>query len=231
MTASGAVSKRPTLAGSVLAIAAALASVRFVASGSGQLPPLALAAVAAGIFGVGAAVRERDQDFLGWAFVALGALAAVGAVGYAWSAPPSFSEKVVVLPGVVGVAFVAAALVPVRAGWERRLLGVGLAWLAICVMAAVIMQEATKIDVLWSMAAAILSWDAGKNAVSLGQQVGRGARTWTVEAVHGGASFAVALLAVVGAVGVYDLNVTGVSLAALALLLGGAISLAVALYN
>lgn len=225
------ISHRPTALGSALAVLAALASVRLVAAAPPQLPPLAVAAVAVVLLGLGAAVRERDRSDAGWFLVGVGALAAFTSVGFAWTAPETFGQKVVLLPGVVGVGFVACALVPVRSGWERRLLAVGVAWLVVGLLVASVMQEAGRWEMLGSMATVVLAWDAGKQAVSLGEQVGRGATTRSVEVLHVGASGVVGALAVAAAVGVYDLDVTGFSLAGLALLLGGAITLAVALYH
>lgn len=215
----------------MLSVVAALATVRLVAGSSTQVTPLAAVAGAAVIFALGAALRDRGSSFAGWSLVLVGSVTALGAVAYAVVAPPTFADKIVLLPGVLGVAFVAVAFVPLRTGWERRVLAVGIAWLLASVMMAAVMKEATKMDMLGGMAAAILAWDAGKQAISLGEQVGREAETKLVTMVHSLASGIVAALAVGASIWLYDLDVTGVSLAGLALLLGAAITLAIALYN
>ncbi|WP_158056000.1 DUF7519 family protein [Halorussus halophilus] len=225
------VTHRPTALGSMLSVVAAVATVRLVAPSSSQFTPLAAVAGAAVVFAVGSAVRDRGSSFAGWSLVLVGVVAALGAVGYSVVAPPTFAQKIVLLPGVLGVAFVAVSFVPLRTGWERRVLAVGIGWLLASVMMAAVMNEATKMGMLGGMAAAILSWDAGKQAISLGEQVGREAETKMVSVVHSLASSVVAALAVGASIWLYDLNVTGVSLAGLALLLGAAITLAIALYN
>ncbi|MFC6992373.1 hypothetical protein ACFQH3_11820 [Haladaptatus sp. GCM10025707] len=73
--------------------------------------------------------------------------------------------------------------------------------------------------------AAILAWDVGENAVSLGEQLGRETATKRAQLVHAGGSLVVALLVGTLAVGVFELATGTNSLTALVLLLIGALML------
>jgi hypothetical protein len=88
---------------------------------------------------------------------------------------------------------------------------------------------APPVLVLASVAAMVLAWDLGQNAIGMGEQLGRHAVTWRAELFHAAASSVVA--AVVGGVAyvVYRLGTGGQPVLALVLLLAAGVLLTWAL--
>lgn len=72
-----------------------------------------------------------------------------------------------------------------------------------------------------STAAAVLAWDVADNALTVGEQLGRRARTERLELVHAAATLAVAVVGSAFAYGVFELAGGGRPLLAVVLLLLG----------
>lgn len=130
-----------------------------------------------------------------------------------------------------GTALAAAGTALVVAGAvlaSRRTRDLGLAWL---VLAAVLagLRGAGPGPLLVAGVAAVVAWDAADQAVGVGEQLGRAARTRRVEAVHAAGSLLVGLGGATVGYGAYRLAGGGTPVAALALLLVGAIALIVTL--
>lgn len=77
--------------------------------------------------------------------------------------------------------------------------------------------------------AAVVAWDIGENAICLGEQVGREARTLPAELTHGAVGSVVGLAAAAGGFLVFTVTSRGQPLPALVLLLVAAVALAAAL--
>jgi len=122
--------------------------------------------------------------------------------------------------GGVGLAALVAGL---RRG-VRRLVSLGVLGLLLGVLIAGAVGVPAEL-LLVSAAASAVAWDVATQAVSLGEQVGRGADTARAELVHAAGSALVATVAVAAAYLVFQV-VTGGPVLALALLLLGAILLA-----
>lgn len=75
----------------------------------------------------------------------------------------------------------------------------------------------------------VLAWDAGSNAISIGDQLGRESATWRAETVHVASSFLVGSVAVAVGYAVFVLAAGGQPVAAVVLLVVGAVALANAL--
>jgi len=97
--------------------------------------------------------------------------------------------------GVVAVALLAPG---VTLG-ERRLVDGGAAALLLGVAAAGI-EGAPPVSLVVAAVATVAAWDAGENAISVGEQLGRAADTRRAELVHAGATLGLA--AGTGALGV-----------------------------
>jgi len=82
---------------------------------------------------------------------------------------------------------------------------------------------------LTSVAAMVVAWDVGQNAIGVGEQLGRNAPTWRVELVHAAASTAVAALVAGVAYAVFLAGTGGQPVLALLLLLGAGLLLTWAL--
>ena len=145
--------------------------------------------------------------------------AVAGLVGFVAVAAQAVAGPAVVVGGVGLLALVAG----LRRG-VRRLVSLGVFGLLLGVLVAGAVGVPTEL-LLVSAAASAVAWDVADQAVSLGEQVGRGADTSRAELVHAAGSALVATLAVTAAYLVFT-AVTGGPVLALALLLLGAILLA-----
>lgn len=83
--------------------------------------------------------------------------------------------------------------------------------------------------VLVGTAAAVLAWDLGEQAINLGEQLGRSARTRNAELVHAANSTLVAAAAIGIGYGLFLVAAGGQPVPALVLLLGAGVLLAAAL--
>jgi hypothetical protein len=123
-------------------------------------------------------------------------------------------------PGVVGFALVAVGL----ARGKRTTLTGGAALLLLGAIAAATTGVLSLYPLL-AAALAVVAWDAGENAIGLGEQLGRVARTTHAELTHVVASALVGIVTAVGAFLVYRVARGGRPMPALVLLLVGAVVL------
>lgn len=122
----------------------------------------------------------------------------------------------------VGVGVVATATLAygLREGSER-LLGAGVATLVGALLLGGVLGTPAELLVI-AAGATILAWDVGDNALGVGEQLGRNARTGRLELVHAAASLAVAVVGSAVAYGVFRLAGGGRPVLAVVLLLLGA---------
>jgi hypothetical protein len=235
---------RPTVAAGGLAVAAAVLAVIAVANNPPQLAAIvvevvAVVALAVGAFlhGAGRTAPADEPADAGSSVVALlllgvGVAAAVLAPAIALVNPIRMSARLELFPGVLGVTLVTLGVLPVRR-WKLRpryLVGSGAALLVVGAFTSGVVFGADAFALLVATALAVVAWDAGEQAVTLGAHVGRRGETATVALGHVGATLLVGLAGVTIAWAIYAVNVTGIPLLALVLLLGAAVVLAVALY-
>jgi hypothetical protein len=123
--------------------------------------------------------------------------------------------------GFAGIAAVAAGLLVVESRkWVS--LGVGSLLLGVFVSGGF----GTPVEfLLVSTIAAILSWDLGHYAISLGEQVGSHSRTERVEIIHGAFTTLVGMVAAALGYGFFVTAGTGKSVASLSLLIVGIVCL------
>lgn len=225
----------PTRVGSALSLAAGVGAVALVApadvSAFSLAAALALALLGAGAMRVAANARGDGRQSVGAVLLAVGVALAVSGVAVGALGVEALPYRLVVVAGVLGVAVLGGGLAPAPAIRPRRLVSAGSGLLVVCVLLAGLMTEAGTLPILAATAATVVAWDAGEQAVSLGEHVGRRARAWPVELGHSGATAAYGAAVVGAAFGVSELNVTDVPLVGLLLLLGGAVALLVALSN
>lgn len=208
---------RPAPLSSVVAVAVT-AAVVLALSGStpvGQWVGLELLGL--GVAAVGVVGRRRGYSLLGGAGVVVGAAIAAVAVGGFLTETPALSETVRLVPGLVGVAVLAAALLPVRGDGSRLLVKAGAACLFAAVLLAGLFQTADLTLLLGATVGTVLAWDAGDNAVGIGEQVGRHARTWRLEVSHLVATAGVGVAGSIAVVASRRMLATGLSLPAFAM--------------
>jgi hypothetical protein len=128
---------------------------------------------------------------------------------------------------VVGLAGVGVVAVGVGVG-STRAVGYGSTGAFIAAMLAGV-SGATAPVVIAATLGALLSWDLGEHALTLGVQVGRDVPTWRGELGHAGASLAVGLAAGVGVIVVYRVATGGLAPTALVVLSIAAVLLTAAL--
>jgi hypothetical protein len=232
---------QPTRPGGVLALLAAVGVVAAATAGGAEAGGQADAAslglgLAAELVGVAllvgaAAAHRRGRAVVAGLLLLAGVGGLVGGVVAVVTGPGTLPTRLVAGTGVAGVGVLGAGVAPVRSDRARGLVTAGAAVLTVAVVLGGVLTDVGALPLLGAMVAAVVAWDAGERAVSLGEQVGVRARTWPVEvtrttatALYGGAVVGATLL-------VRGLNVTDVPLVGLLLLLCGTVAVLVALSN
>jgi hypothetical protein len=223
------VDHRPTPVASGAAITLSAVGVT-VAGGIDLAVPVGLLVL--GLFAIVGAVSWGSEEFV--AAVLVGAMGS-GLEVLAFTLPVTAGLDRLTLatayPGLAGVAVLGLALAPVRRGWEATVATAGVALALLAVFTAGIVHTTDRFGVLVATVCVVAAWDAGRHAISLGEQVGRDAGTWTVELVHVTGTLLVGALVVALAEGVWRLGVTDLPLEGLLLFLGAAIAFILVLYE
>lgn len=225
---------RPARASSAFAVAFGAVSVALVADGPIQRRVLAVAVVGVALFVGGGLARRRDRSVaagvVGAAVAVVGTLIIAAALVIALTGPPRYVDRIVLLPGLVGLWVLAAGLVPLRVGSERSLVDAGTGLVFLTVLTGGVVQSSSLRAVLVAGVLTVVAWDIAENAVSLGKHVGVTAATGRAEFVHAAASIAIGGVAVALVALVNVLNVDGLPFMGLAALLVAGIVL-VLFYN
>lgn len=225
---------RPTRVSGTVAIFAAAASVAAIANTPGQLTALGVAVGGVALMAVGVAIHRRGFWFLGLPVALVGLAAALAAVGVGITMIPStrLTERVE-LVGVLAFPFLALGILQVHSRIDRRLVSLGLVFLVVGVILSGMFNGTgtDPVPLLVSLAAAVVAWDAGEQAINVGEQLGRAARTWPSEIAHSLGSVIYGGLGVGAGVVLFRADVTGLPIESLVLLLAAAVVLMVALYR
>jgi hypothetical protein len=177
--------RRPATLSSVLAVIIATSVLVSLAQPQWVLWPwLGVELLGIAIGAVGAVAYHRDFRITGIAVGVIGAAFCLAALGGFLTRPLEASELVRLGPGFVGIAVVAAALAPVRGSGSRALVKTGAGALFACIMLTGLFQILAPELLLAATVGTVLVWDMGENAIGIGQQVGRRARTWRLELTH-----------------------------------------------
>lgn len=209
---------RPAPLSSVVAVAVTAAVVLALSGSRTAIGPwVGLELVGLGVAAVGVVGRRRGHSLLGVAGVVVGVAIAAVAVGGFLTRTPALSETIRLLPGLVGVAVLAAALLPVRGDGSRLLVKAGAAALFAAVLLAGLFQTADLTLLLGATVGTVVAWDAGDNAVGIGEQLGRPARTWRLEVSHLVATAGVGVAGSIAVVAIRRAVATGLSLPAFAM--------------
>lgn len=226
---SDAVTRRPVRLGALVSLLAASVSVSLV-------EPAATTGMFVTVVGI-AVTREGAHQFrktnrlLGGAALAVGAVVGVAGVGLAATSVARVPGMVEVGLGIVGIACLGLGTLPLRGTGSRLSVKLGSAAILLCIVAGGLFQDAGTVPLLLSCAALVLSWDAAENSINVGEQLGREAKTWPVEAAHLGGTTAVGGVAVVSGLVVRDLGTPGLPLHSVAFLLVALVFLTLALHD
>lgn len=230
-TTTSSVTRRPTAVGSSIAVVAALVAVGLVGTTSAQRLALGVDTAGIVVLALGGVAWHRGHRLVGGVVAVAGIGISLASVGVVLTQGETVSERVEILPGLLGPLFVACGVLPLWKRFARTFVSVGAAFVVVTLGLSGLVHSAEMMPLLWSFTATVVAWDAGEQAINLGEQLGNDARTWPVELSHSGATAVYGGLAVAAAVGFHDLDVTGVPLVGLFALFGAAVLLLVGLYN
>lgn len=223
------VSRRPRRFGSVLALLVASLAVAAVASEPGQRTALTVGT--AGAIGLWAGIRWSRDSSLGYGLAILGVFIVSTGLVLGVTRTASVRTAVEVVPGLVGIATLAAGLGPIHMGHKRLVISAGTGLVLVAVLVSGAIRGASTLALLAGGGITVVAWDLAEQAVSLSEQVGEAAATHRVELVHGGATAGFAGLAVGTTWVVRGFDVTGLPLVTVLFLLAAAVTLTLVLYN
>ncbi|MFC5973841.1 hypothetical protein ACFPYI_21165 [Halomarina salina] len=226
----------PSRVSSAIAVLAAAASVAALAKVPEQYTAVGISLGGVLVLALGVAVYRWGYRFLGLPIALVGVAVSFAGFGVGVVQLGSYEASFTLrgeLLGLLGVPFVALGVVPVHRRLARRLVSLGFVFLVLGVVftGAVNGTGTDPIPLLAGMVAAIVAWDAGEQAINVGRQLGRSARTWPAELSHSGGTAAFGGISVGAGLVLFDVDVTGLPLESLLLLLGAAVVLMIALYK
>lgn len=222
---------RPAPLSSAVAVTLAFLAVALVGDTSVQRRALFVGLVGLVAFAVGAVVWRRDDSTVGALAAVAGTVVVFVALVLAGTRPFLVVHRLELLPGIVGLWVLAAGVVRLYPGWERRLVAAGTGLVLVSVLTSGVVQTTDLGPLLIAGTLTVVAWDTAENAVSLGRQVGADAETRRAEFTHGAASGAVAGAALLLVFAVHRIGVDGLPFAALAALLLAGVVLAVGHYR
>lgn len=222
---------RPVPVSGALSVLTAAVAVALVADGFTQQLVVVLMLVALAGVAVGMEAVRSGRELAGGVVVVAAAVGAAAVVLFAATRPGPIVPVVELLPGLFGLAVLTLGVTAAFPGRERLFVTAGTAIVLANAFLSGLVYGAETLALLGATAATVVAWDLGEQAVNLGEQVGRPARTWPAEVTHGAGSAGIGVAAAGLGAGVYGVGVTDLPLAALAVLLGAAVVLAAALYN
>lgn len=225
------VSKRPAWSGTVGGVVVAATALAVMIGSGPARAVIGLEVVGIGLAGAGVLLADRCCPLGGRVLTLTGAGLALAAIPIAVVAVPAESVVFALIPGLVGLFVLAAALRPVRATWARSLVKLGTSFVFVGVVMAALFRLAPANRVLVGAGLVVVAWDVSDNAIGIGEQLGTGAATRQIELVHAGASLAVAAVGVVAAAAVEGVSIGASSLEAFVLLLVAVILLSLSLHG
>ncbi|WP_276253043.1 DUF7519 family protein [Halomontanus rarus] len=186
----------PTTRSAGVALVAAIGACFAGSRGPLQSAPLLLEAAGIVVFVGGVVFRRRGRRIAGRTLTLVGGVVAgsalVGAVALSLSLPVALA----VLSCGIGVASLTLAVFPVIPKWERTLALTGATLVFVGVTANAVVGDLP----VWRSATAVtmvfLAWDGAERAIALGERIGDGAETASVELTGTATSTIVALAAI-----------------------------------
>ena len=217
--------KQPAYAGSALAVVAAACVTGVLASQPLQVSIAGIEAVGALLLLGSGLVRRRGRHVVGGVFVVGGSGLVCLSLGLSLVAPGGLFERIVFLGGALAVGFVTLGVFPLKQSWARGFNGFGAVLFSCCLVFLAWVSTPSSLQILLGVGLTIVAWDMAEYAITLGEDVGRSARTYSVTGVHFIGSLGVGFAAGVVAVVVSRVELPAVSSAALALFLSAVLIL------
>ena len=224
------VTKQPTYAGSALAVVAAACVTGVLASQPIQVSITGVEAVGALLLLGSGLVRRRGHHVVGGAFVVGGCGLVCLSLGLSLLAPGGLFEQIAFLGGALALTCVVLSVFPLKQSWARGLNGFAAVLFSCSLVFLAWISTPSGLRILLGVGLTIIAWDMAEHAITLGEDVGRSARTYPVTGVHFIGSLGVGLVAGVVAVVVSRVALPAVPIAALALLLSAMLVLLLVLF-
>jgi len=221
---------RPSYASSAIALLAAVCAAGLTTTHPVQRTLVAIEALGVFVVLLSAVGRQRGHRLGGLSLLLAGGGVVGLALGLSTVFPAGLVERGALVSGMLGPVVLLLGLYPVRETLTRHFTGVGIALLVGAIVIRGWLQGIGQLQLLAAVALTLLAWDLAEQAVTLGRDVGRGARTVIVSLTHTAGSLLVGLFGVAVAAGIYGVPPSTLPLAALALLLAGTLVLGLALY-
>lgn len=209
---------RPTVLSAAVSVAVATVVVLALASDDAVLTALGVQGGGLLAVGVGTALVRRDYRSPGIGLALIGGCVVLVSLAVFLDAERPLSFTLRFLPGLLGLPLLVAALLPVRGQGSRTLVNLGTGGVFLSVVLSGLFLAIGDVRMLVVAAGTIVAWSVAENAIGVGQQLGRGATTWRLEAVHLVGSTLVALVGVAAITLGSDVAATGLSLASFTLL-------------
>ncbi len=212
-----------------LGLLAALVAVLLVADTGGVTTGLTLLLL--GLVTLVGGLRYRRQSPAGYVIALVGGVLTL--VGFVLPLRHSLPTQLLLelYAGMLGLVLYALGVGALRRGLERRFVTAGVAFLFAGVLVTGVFQGTETTGMLAATVACVVAWDAGEQAINLGEHVGTDSTAWSAELTHVGGTTVVGIAAVAVTFGVHSLDVTGVPLSALLTLLAAALLSLAALYH
>lgn len=229
MTETAVRNKEPTQASSVVAVVLAVSATGLSVATPSQVLPIGVEAFGLLVFLIGKTVRQHNYRIIGSGLVFLGMSIVWLSLGLVAVFPIGLLMRATLCLGMVGTAILTVGLAPLRIAWTRQLLSIGVGILIISIIGIGIVKKTVHFRLIGAMTTAVMAWDAGEQAISLGEHVGRSADTVTVEIIHLLGSGAIGATAITLSILIYGTTASEIPFVSLALLLCGTIVLLLAL--
>ncbi|WP_122089916.1 DUF7519 family protein [Halalkalicoccus subterraneus] len=212
--------KQPAYAGSALAVLAAACVTGVLANQPVQVSIAGVEAVGAFLLLGSGLVRRRGHRVLGGGLVFVGCSLVCLALGLSLLSPGGLFERIAFFGGTLAMACVVLGVFPLRQSWTGSLVGLGIVLLSCSLVFLAWISNPGRVQLLLGVGLTIVTWDMAEHAITLGNDVGRSAQTYSVTVIHFVGSLGVGLAAGTTALVVGSVQLPAVPIASLALLLG-----------
>lgn len=222
---------RPLAVSTLFAVGSGVVGVLLVANTLSQVVAVTIAVVGLVVVATGLEAWHRGYRVVAALPLALGSIAILVALGWGAVGTRAITEKLELVPGLLGLAVLVVGLGASPRGYERWFVNVGTGLILLGVFLSGLLHGASTTVLLAATAATIIAWDCGEQAINLGEHLGRQARTWPMELVHGTGAVIVGGAGVVVASVVFGAGVSGLPLVGLTTMVGALVLLAITLYT
>ncbi|WP_435362185.1 DUF7519 family protein [Haloarchaeobius sp. DFWS5] len=225
------VTHRPTAVSTAASVLAVVTVSFLLGTATDTTFPVIVGSVGVVITALALWIASHDEFAIGLVVGLIGLPVALAGVALAWAGVGRLTVTLALAPTILGGLLVAAAVIPRSGTGSRLLLKVGAAVVMVGILVAGITKQVSFGELLLAGVVLVFAWDAGENAMNVGEQLGREPKTWPVEAAH------LCGTAIVGAVTIglgqvtKGLGTPGLPLGQFALLLVAVVVLTAALHE